>query len=340
MKKPRRASLPLFGAVVLAAAVVSSPARAQTLSSASDQSFTVGDPATPIAVATVTDDAVTATITAANDLRIRVPAGFPMTWDATDVTPTIGGTAASKVSATVSYEDSDQTLVLDVITDFAPGDDLTIGDLSFAGFTAAASASNLELEVANDGLVSATDDKTVTVTPPSVDLAVVKTVDNAAPDALDTIVYTISLTNAGPDDATTTTVNDLLPAGVTFVSATATQGSYDDVTGIWTVGTVTTTAADTLAITATVDAGTEGNAIDNTASVGGSDGVDSNATNDSSTASLTVNTPPPSVDLAVVKTVDNATPDALDTIVYTIALTNAGPDDATTTTVNDLLPPA
>ena len=38
----------------------------------------------------------------------------------------------------------------------------------------------------------------------------------------------------------TLTFTRLLPAGVTFVSATTTQGSYDDVTGIWTVGTVTT----------------------------------------------------------------------------------------------------
>ena len=34
------------------------------------------------------------------------------------------------------------------------------------------------------------------------------------------------------------TVQDLLPAGLTFVSATATQGTYNSVTGVWTVGTV------------------------------------------------------------------------------------------------------
>ena len=33
-------------------------------------------------------------------------------------------------------------------------------------------------------------------------------------------------------------MTDLLPAGVTFQSFTATQGSYDEPTGVWTVGTV------------------------------------------------------------------------------------------------------
>ena len=32
---------------------------------------------------------------------------------------------------------------------------------------------------------------------------------------------------------------DLLPAGVTYVSDTPSQGSYDDLTGVWTVGAIT-----------------------------------------------------------------------------------------------------
>ena len=51
------------------------------------------------------------------------------------------------------------------------------------------------------------------------------------------------MTNDGPDAATGVQVTDLLPAGLTFVSrATASQGTYDDVTGVWTVGTRQPTA--------------------------------------------------------------------------------------------------
>ena len=54
----------------------------------------------------------------------------------------------------------------------------------------------------------------------------------------DTITYTVTLIDDGPDAATGVTVTDLLPAGLTFVSATPSQGTYDPATGLWTVGTV------------------------------------------------------------------------------------------------------
>ena len=48
-------------------------------------------------------------------------------------------------------------------------------------------------------------------------------------------------------------VTDLLPAGLTFVSANPSQGTYDSVTGVWTVGTVShRRAADADASLATV----------------------------------------------------------------------------------------
>jgi len=136
--------------------------------SASNQAFTYQDPATAISTITLFDSA-TPTITATNDIRIRIPAGFNMTWDIGDTTATIGGTAAAKVSTTVSYEDGGKTLVLNVTGDFISGEDITVSGLSFASFTAASAADNLELEVNNDNVVTATDTKTISITggPPS-----------------------------------------------------------------------------------------------------------------------------------------------------------------------------
>ena len=101
------------------------------LSSAANQTFTVTDPATAISTITVTDDVTNAQITAANDIRIRIPSGFNMTWDPSDTTAVIGGAASTKVSTTVSYEDTNGTLVLDVTSDFAPSDQITVSGLNF-----------------------------------------------------------------------------------------------------------------------------------------------------------------------------------------------------------------
>jgi YVTN family beta-propeller protein len=136
---------------------------APTISSADDQAFVVGLPATPIATLTIGEDAATPAITALLDLRVRIPSGFSMTWDASDSTAVLGGSAAAKVSATVAYEDGGQTLVLDVIADFAAAEQLTVAGLSFTAFGAASAADNLELEVNDDGAVTATDDKTIVI---------------------------------------------------------------------------------------------------------------------------------------------------------------------------------
>src|SRR4029450_5076815 len=60
-----------------------------------------------------------------------------------------------------------------------------------------------------------------TETPQRADLALVKTVDNATPNVGDTIAFTVTLTNNGPDPATNVQVADLLPLGLTLVSATS-----------------------------------------------------------------------------------------------------------------------
>ncbi len=172
----------------------------------------------------------------------------------------------------------------------------------------------------------------------SIDLAVDKTIDIANPQEGDTVVYTITVTNNGPDSATTTGLADNLPTGVTYVSSNTATGSYDNTTGDWTIGAMANGATATLTITATVDAGTLGDIITNTAAAD-ADEVDSNLANNTDSVSLTVRAQgAPSIDLAVDKTVDDSTLTAGSNATFTITVTNNGPDAATNIVVGDLLP--
>lgn len=65
-------------------------------------------------------------------------------------------------------------------------------------------------------------------------------------------------------------ITDLLPAGTSFVSANPSQGTYDEGTGIWTVGTLASGATATLDIDATMTAAT----AENVAEITGVDAVD------------------------------------------------------------------
>src|SRR6266545_3250452 len=112
---------------------------APTIVSAATQVFVVAQAPTAIAAITVTETAVP-TITAANDLRIRIPATVNLTWNPALTLATITGTGAIKVSPIVSYADGGKTLVLDVIADFAATDQIVVSGLEYMGFTAPSAA--------------------------------------------------------------------------------------------------------------------------------------------------------------------------------------------------------
>jgi uncharacterized repeat protein (TIGR01451 family) len=112
------------------------------------------------------------------------------------------------------------------------------------------------------------------------DLSIVKTVSNATPLVGSNVTFTIVATNAGPHEATAVVVNDVLPTGYTYVSSTVTTGSYNNVTGVWTIGNLNANANATLTITATVKA--TGNYA-NTATITGSQ-PDPNLNNNTATS--------------------------------------------------------
>ncbi len=81
------------------------------------------------------------------------------------------------------------------------------------------------------------------------------------------MTFTVTVVNAGPDQATNVAVTDILPSGLTFVSSTPSQGTYNNTTGVWAVGSINNGANATLQIVATVAiAGAKTNSAQITAS--------------------------------------------------------------------------
>lgn len=185
------------------------------------------------------------------------------------------------------------------------------------------------------------DTASATVTPNVADLSVTKTVDNPTPNRNQNVTFTVTLANGGPATATNTTVLDLLPAGFTYVSHTASSGTYTQGTGQWVVASLNSAANATLTIVATPNSA---GAKVNTATVTASDQFDNDSTpgnqattpNEDDTASVTVT--PVATDLSVTKTVDDTSPEQGDTITFTITVSNTSSINATNVVVTDLLP--
>ncbi|WP_082161795.1 ice-binding family protein [Rufibacter radiotolerans] len=103
-------------------------------------------------------------------------------------------------------------------------------------------------------------------------LSITKTANGSTFVIGDNVIYTIRVTNSGAADATNVTVEDKLPAGLTFVPpADADRGTYDANTGIWTIGTLPANQTATLRLTAKTTAIGE---ITNIAVIGNGGGTD------------------------------------------------------------------
>ena len=115
-----------------------------------------------------------------------------------------------------------------------------------------------------------------TETPQQADLAVTKTVSDATPNVGDVITFTVTVTNLGPNTATSVQVTDVLPPGLTPVLTRVRRGTF--AAQVWDVGTLAPGASSTLTIIARVDSP---DAQTNTATVTAADQFDPNTANNS-----------------------------------------------------------
>ena len=180
------------------------------------------------------------------------------------------------------------------------------------------------------------------ITPTSVDVSVNQTQSTTEPVQIgNTVTYTLTVTNHGPDNATSVQITDELPTGLQYVSDTS-GGSYNPTTGVWNIGNLNNGQTVTLTITAKITA-TSGT-IKNTATLTNTDQYDWNWNDQSQTSDLTVTgSYTPTVDVSVYQypwyyNADTGTYQdfyyTANTPVFTVDVYNgAGYDDATDVTI-------
>lgn len=118
------------------------------------------------------------------------------------------------------------------------------------------------------------------------DLQLVKTVDRAQLLAGDRARYRLVVTNNGPSAATGVVVTEQLPAALSYLSHTASQGIFDPTTGAWTVGTLAAAGAGSYAALE-IEVLVLGGSVSNTAAVTGLDQTDATASNNVDQQSVT-----------------------------------------------------
>ncbi|MFD1614218.1 T9SS type B sorting domain-containing protein [Gelatiniphilus marinus] len=236
-----------------------------------------------------------------------------------------------------------EILLIDVLVN-GSGDYFNIAEISASDVLDNDSAPNND-----DGDQSEDDEDNVLVTPVDslADLSLTKTVvDNEImPNVGDEITFQITVSNAGPNAATGVEVVDLLAQGFNFVRFSATSGIYDEVTGLWTVGTVPNGSSQSLFIDVIVNepTGTAGEYL-NVSEITASDVMDPNSTpnnddgdqSEDDEDSILVMTE--TADLSLSKSVSNVNANVGDVVTFTLQIDNAGADTATGVALEDVLP--
>lgn len=170
------------------------------------------------------------------------------------------------------------------------------------------------------------------------DVFMLKSVNNPLPAEEEAINYVLTATNAGPGVALNVQITDTLPLGVTYVSSPGC--TYEPLTRLvtCTVDSIPPGSFSTFDVNLTVNPGTNGTIITNTANVTSDN--DPNPINNTASASITVFNPPlPTADVVVIIS-DDPDPVVLGgTLTYTVRIINNGPSASGPIISSGLIPP-
>ena len=165
--------------------------------------------------------------------------------------------------------------------------------------------------------------------PLAVDIEVGIKVNNTYPLFGEEVLWSITIKNNGPNDASDVKLDEFLPDSLIVIGYNSTKGEYNN--GTWNVSFLETGGVEYINITTIVNkTGIIINEINATAHE-----YDWNMTNNNDDTFVNVL---PVADLAIEKTTNNPTPNYLDVITWTLKVTNNGPNNASNVIVTDNLP--
>jgi uncharacterized repeat protein (TIGR01451 family) len=251
---------------------------------------------------------------------------FPVGWSAT--TPPFGGTGAVSATRPAFAAGASGVFTIVVNVNAATPNGSTISN------TATATSTTADPNPADNSYTAATTVQS------RADLSVTKTDSPDPVIAGSNLTYTITVSNAGPSEASGVSLSDPIPANTTFVSAAQTSGpahalAFNGSAVTATRAAFSAGATATFVMVVNVNGSTPaGGTITNTASVSTTT-TDPTPANNSETETTSVQT---RADLTVTKTDSPDPVFAGSNLTYTITVTNGGPSNATNATLSDLIP--
>ncbi len=165
---------------------------------------------------------------------------------------------------------------------------------------------------------------------PKIDNRIIKSSNKDSVNYGDSVVWTLSIVNNGPNNATGVVVNDVLPDGLIWKSDDS-NGKFNPKTGVLKIGSLNVGKTFVVNIVTLVNKTGD---IVNKANVTGIE-FDTNLNNNHDEKSITV---PQAADVAIVKKANVTAPSYGDLVKWTLTVKNNGPDIAHSVKVADVLP--
>ena len=283
----------------------------------------------------------TASVAAGNQVTYTLTAlnAGPSSAASTSITDTLplGTTLVSTDPSQGSCSATGQTVVCAVGT-LAPSASatVTVRATVAASFTGTSVDNTASVTSATADPTPANNSATATTTVrQDADLVVSQTANPTTVTAGGTLTYSVTVANTGATDARGVTLADAVPAGLTLLQVTPTQGTCTTTSPVaCELGTITPGSSARVTLLVRVDAARDPGTVTNTARATTTT-AQTVTTNDAASTDVTV------VTRADVSLTKSAAPNPVqlgNELTYTLTTTNAGPSQARAVVITDTLP--